>query len=170
MPLPDVDGTLAEIAYALDTLRADGIGLFTSYRDIWLGNDAFIPVMAELNRRKAVVFVHPTAAACCMNLIPDVPPGMMEYGTDTTRAIVGLMFSGAAVRFPDIRFIWSHAGGTAPFLAGRIEAAVGRLIDREMRLPNGAIHEMKRFFYDIAGAANRRRAGFAVYAGCRRRR
>ena len=78
--------------------------------------------MEELNRRKAVVFVHPTAAACCMNLIPDVAPGVIEYGTDTTRAILGILCSGRAVRFPDIRFIWSHAGGSAPFFAGRIES------------------------------------------------
>jgi predicted TIM-barrel fold metal-dependent hydrolase len=154
-PLPDVDGTLEEIAYALDKLKADGIGLFTSYRDIWLGNDKFTPVMEELNRRKAVVFVHPTAAACCMNLIPDVAPGMIEYGTDTTRAILGILCSGAAVRFPDIRFIWSHAGGSAPFFAGRIEASIPRLKDHAQRLPYGAIHEMKKFFYDVAGAANR---------------
>ena len=154
MPLPDVDATLREIAYALDTLRADGIGLFTSYRDVWLGNEAFAPVMEELNRRKALVFVHPTAAQCCMNLLPDVQPGVMEYGTDTTRAILGLLFSGQAVRFPDIRWIWSHAGGTAPFLAGRIEGSVPRLKDHAKRLPHGAIHEMKRFFYDVAGAAN----------------
>jgi predicted TIM-barrel fold metal-dependent hydrolase len=154
MPMPDVEATLHEIAHALDTLKADGIGLFTSYVDMWLGNDAFKPVMEELHRRKALVFVHPTAAACCMNLLPDVHPGVMEYGTDTTRAILGLLFSGQAAQFRDIRFVWSHAGGTAPFLAGRIEAAVARLANREKRLPNGAIHEMKRFFYDIAGAAN----------------
>jgi predicted TIM-barrel fold metal-dependent hydrolase len=155
MPLPDVDGTLAEIAYALDTLKADGIGLFTSYRDIWLGNEAFEPVMAELNRRKAKVFVHPTAAQCCMNLLPDVQPGVIEYGTDTTRAILGLLSSGQAVRFPGIQWIWSHAGGSAPFFAGRIEASVPRWKDHQTRLPHGAIHEMKRFFYDVAGASNR---------------
>jgi predicted TIM-barrel fold metal-dependent hydrolase len=155
MPLPDVDATLQEIAYALDTLKADGIGLFTSYRDIWLGNDAFTPVMAELNRRKAIVFVHPTAAPCCMNLIPDVAPGVIEYGADTTRAILGILCSGAAVRLPDIRFIWSHAGGSAPFFAGRIEASIPRLKDHATRLPHGAIHEMKKFHYDVAGAANR---------------
>jgi predicted TIM-barrel fold metal-dependent hydrolase len=154
-PLPDVDGTLQEIAYALDTLKADGIGLFTSYRDIWLGNDAFTPVMEELNSRKAIVFIHPTAAACCMNLIPDVAPGVIEYGTDTTRAILGILTSGAAVRYPDVRFIWSHAGGSAPFFAGRIEASLPRLKDHATRLPHGAIHEMKKFFYDVAGAANR---------------
>jgi predicted TIM-barrel fold metal-dependent hydrolase len=154
MPLPDVDATLREIEYALDTLKADGVGLFTSYQDVWLGNPAFVPVMAELNRRRALVFVHPTAAACCMNLVPDVQPGVMEYGTDTTRAILGILFGGDAVRFPDIRFIWSHAGGTAPFLAGRIEASVPRLADHAKRLPNGAISEMRKFYYDVAGAAN----------------
>jgi 6-methylsalicylate decarboxylase len=154
MPLPNADATLREIEYALDVLKADGIGLFTSYHDMWLGNPAFVPVMEELDRRGALVFVHPTAAACCMNLVPDVHPGVMEYGTDTTRAILGILFSGAAVRFPRIRFIWSHAGGTAPFLAGRIEGSVRRLKDHAQRLPNGAISEMRKFHYDVAGAAN----------------
>src|SRR6266566_4339728 len=114
MPLPDVDATLQEIAYAYDTLKADGIGLMTSYGDVWLGNPAFRPVMEELNRRDAIVHVHPTAANCCRNLsyAPGVGPGSMEYGTDTTRAITGVAFSGDAARFPNVRFIWSHAGGT----------------------------------------------------------
>ena len=154
MPLPDIDATLREIEYAYDTLKADGIHLFTSYGDTWLGNAAHTPVMAELNRRKAVVHVHPTAANCCKNLIPDVPPGLLEYGTDTTRAILGVMFSGTATRFPDIQYIWSHAGGTAPFLAGRIERGVRNLKQRDQRLPHGAMHELKRFHYDVAGAAN----------------
>src|SRR5688572_25907513 len=105
LPLPDVDGTLAEIAYAYDSLKADGIGLFTSYGDTWLGNARFRPVIEELNRRNAVVHVHPTAANCCRNLsyAPGVGPGSMEYGTDTTRAITGICFSGDAARFPNIR-------------------------------------------------------------------
>jgi len=154
MPLPDVDGTLSEIAYAYDTLKADGIGLFTSYGDTWLGNPAYRPVMEELNRRKAVVHVHPTAANCCRNLdyAPGVGPGSMEYGTDTTRAIVGVTFNGDAARFPAIRFIWSHAGGTAPFLASRIDAASRNAIDR---VPDGFISALKKFHYDLAGAANR---------------
>lgn len=154
MPLPDVDATLNEIAYAYDTLKADGIALFTSYGDKWLGNAAFKPVMEELNRRKAVVTIHPTAADCCRNLIyaPGVGPGSIEYGTDTTRAIMGVAFSGDAARFPGIRFIWSHAGGTVPFLAGRIEGAASSA--REA-LPNGFTAELKKFYYDVAGAANR---------------
>jgi 6-methylsalicylate decarboxylase len=153
MPLPDVDATLEEIEYAYDTIKADGVGLMTSYGDTWLGNPAYRPVMEELNRRKAVVHVHPTAANCCRNLdyAPGVGPGSMEYGTDTTRAITGVAFSGDAARFPDIRFIWSHAGGTVPFLAGRIDGASRGAKDR---LPNGFVHELKRFYYDLAGAAN----------------
>lgn len=152
MPLPDVDATLKEIEYAYGTLEADGVGLFTSYGDTWLGNPAFRPVMEELNRRKAVVHVHPTAANCCRNLDYGVAPGTMEYGTDTTRAMIGVTFSGDAARFPDIRFIWSHAGGSAPFLAGRIDGGSRNAKDR---MPNGFIAEAKKFFYDTAGAANR---------------
>jgi predicted TIM-barrel fold metal-dependent hydrolase len=154
MPMPDVDAVLAEIAYAYDTLKVDGIGLFTSYGDTWLGNAKFQPVMQELNRRNAVVHVHPTAANCCRNLeyAPGVAPGSMEYGTDTTRAIMGVAFSGDAHRYPDIRWIWSHAGGTVPFLAGRIEGASRNAADR---LPDGFSAAIRRFYYDLAGATNR---------------
>ena len=151
LPIPDVDATLREIEYAFDTLKCYGAHFMTSYGDTWLGNPAHEPVMAELHRRKAVVHVHPTAANCCRNLIPGIAPGVMEYSTDTTRAIMSLMWSGQAAKYPDIRFIWSHAGGTAPFLAGRIDRAAGILKDK---MPQGAIHEMKRFYYDTAGAAN----------------
>ena len=151
LPLPDVDATLQEIEYAYDTLKCDGAHFMTSYGDTWIGNPAYEPVMAELHRRKAVVHVHPTAANCCKNLIPGMAPGIMEYGTDTTRAIMNVMWSGQAAKFSDIRFIWSHAGGTAPFLAGRIDAASRNLKDK---MPQGATREMKKFYYDTAGAAN----------------
>ena len=108
--------------------------------------------MEELNRRRAVVHVHPTAANCCRNLDYGLGPGSIEYGTDTTRAIIGVTFSGDAARFPNIRFIWSHAGGSAPFLAGRIDGGSSAAKDR---LPNGFMAEAKKFFYDTAGAANR---------------
>lgn len=152
MPLPDVDATLKEIAHAYDVLKADGIGLFTSYGDQWLGNPAFRPVMEELNRRQATVHVHPTAANCCRNLDYGVAPGSVEYGTDTTRAIVGVAFSGDSTRYPDIRFIWSHAGGSMPFLAGRIDGASA---NAKERMPAGFLAEAKKFSYDTAGAVNR---------------
>jgi predicted TIM-barrel fold metal-dependent hydrolase len=154
LPLPDLDGTLAEITYAYDTLKADGVGVQTSYGDMWLGHPSLKPVMEELNRRHAVVHVHPTAANCCRNLeyAPGVAPGSLEYGVDTTRAIMGVAFSGDAVRYPDIKFIWSHGGGVAPFLAGRIEGAARNANDR---LPRGFANEIRKYHYDLAGAANK---------------
>jgi predicted TIM-barrel fold metal-dependent hydrolase len=80
-----------------------------------------------------------------------VAPGILEYGTDTTRAILGVTFSGDAARYPDVRFIWSHGGGTMPFLASRIDGGSRNAADR---LPNGFMAEAKRFFYDLAGATN----------------
>jgi predicted TIM-barrel fold metal-dependent hydrolase len=152
LPLPDVDASLKEIAYAYDTLKTDGIGLLTSYDDVWLGNKAFRPVMEELNRRKAVVAIHPTAANCCRSLDYGLGPGSIEYGTDTTRAIIGVAFSGDAARFPEIRFIWSHAGGSLPFLAGRVDGGSNAAKDA---LPNGFMAEASKFYYDLAGAANK---------------
>lgn len=152
VPLPDVDASLKEIEYAYDTLKTDGIGLLTSYDAVWLGDKAFRPVMEELNRRKAVVAVHPTAASCCRTLEYGLGPGSIEYGTDTTRAIIGVAFSGDAARFPDIRFVWSHAGGSLPFLAGRVDGASPTAPDA---LPNGFLAEARKFYYDLAGAANK---------------
>src|SRR2546425_3292086 len=154
MPMPYVDATLQEIAYALDTLKADGIGLLTSYGDKWLGDPVFAPVMDELNRRKAVVYTHPTTASCCGNLIPDVPESIIEWGTDTTRTIASLVFSGTAARCQDLKVIFSHGGGTMPFLTERFVRLP--LINKSLaaRVPNGVEHELKRFYYDTAQASH----------------
>jgi predicted TIM-barrel fold metal-dependent hydrolase len=154
MPMPYVEATLQEIAYALDTLKADGIGLLTSYGDRWLGDPAFAPVMEELNRRKAVVYTHPTTANCCGNLIPDVPDSIIEWGTDTTRTIASLVFSGTAARLRDVKFIFSHGGGTLPFLTERFLRLPVANKSLAARVPNGVEHELKRFYYDTAQAAH----------------
>ena len=152
LPLPDVEGSLREIEHALDVLKADGIGLMTSYGDKWLGERAFWPVYEELNRRKAVIYTHPLGADCCKNLSYGVPASSIEYATDTTRTVASILFSGAAARFPDIRWIFSHGGGTTPFLLSRFERAEATMKDRAERLPNGLLHELRKFFYDTAQA------------------
>jgi predicted TIM-barrel fold metal-dependent hydrolase len=153
LPLPNIEASLREIEYGLDVLKADGIALFTSYRDKWLGDPAYEPVMAELNRRKAVVFTHPEAPLCCRGLIPGINEAVIEYATDTTRAIARILFTGTAVRYPDIRWIFSHGGGTTPFLSERLERA-GRLKHNEPHVPNGVMAELQRFYYDVAQAAH----------------
>jgi 6-methylsalicylate decarboxylase len=145
---PDVQGSLKEIEYALDTLKADGIGLLTSYQDKYLGDPSFGPVYEELNRRKAVIYVHPTTPACCRGLVPGIPPGSIEYATDSTRTIAHLVFSGTAMKFPDIRWIFSHSGGTLPFLTGRfIRLAEER---KPANLPEGPLPEFRKFYYELA--------------------
>ncbi len=154
LPMQDIDGALKEIAYALDVLKADGIGLLTSYGDKWLGHPSFAPIMDELNRRKAILYTHPTLANCCENLLPNVPPTVIEFGTDTTRTIVDIVFSGTAARCPDITFIFSHAGGTMPFLTERLQKMP--VLDKSLaaKVPNGVMHELKRFYYDTAWSAH----------------
>jgi predicted TIM-barrel fold metal-dependent hydrolase len=153
LPLPDVEGSLREMEYGFDVLKADGIALFTSYRDKWLGDLAFEPVMAELNRRKAIVFTHPEAPVCCRGLLPGINEAVIEYGTDTTRAIARLLFSGTATRYPDIRWIFSHGGGTLPMLVERFVRA-GRLPHNQPHVPNGVMAELVRFYYDAAQIAH----------------
>jgi len=120
LPMHNMNAALKELEYAMDVLKADGIGLLTSYGDKWLGHPSFAPVMDELNRRKAILYTHPTAANCCNNLLEDVPPTVIEFGTDTTRTITDIVFSGTAARCPDVKFIFSHAGGTLPFITERL--------------------------------------------------
>ncbi len=149
VPLPDVDGCLREIEYSQDTLKADGVCLMTSYQGKYPGDAAFEPVMNELNRRKAVVFLHPVKAECCKDLQPEIEPALIELGTETTRAIASLIFDGTASRYPDIRFICSHGGGTMPYLMTRFGVLAERP-DIAKRLPNGLLHEVQKLYYDTA--------------------
>lgn len=153
VPLPDPEGSLREIEYALDALKADGIGLLTSYGDRWLGDPLYAPVLEELQRRKAVVFVHPSVPLCCRTLLPDVPPVIEEIPQDTARAIGNLLYTGTFARFRDVRFIFAHAGGTMPMIAGRMAAfPPARLAEVA---PQGIEHELRRQYYDIAATAHR---------------
>src|SRR3981081_2911303 len=155
IPLTDTDGSLHEIGYALDTLKADGIGLMTSYGDKWLGHPSFLPVMEELNRRKALVYTHPTTANCCANLVRTQQPQMIEWGTDTTRTIADIVFSGNAQKFGDIRWMFSHAGGTMPFLIERFVRNPLLVPNAMPTVPDGTLAELRRFYYDTAQTSNK---------------
>jgi 6-methylsalicylate decarboxylase len=162
LPLPDLDASLREIEYVLDTLKADGVGLLTSYDNRYPGDPYFAPLFEELNRRGAVVYFHPVDAPCCQGLIPDVGVGTVEYNTDTARAIVSLLASNspaqyAATRYPRIRFIFSHGGGTMPSLIERIGVgAPDDIADKLLAVPepNSKLFHLRRFFYDTAQSTN----------------
>jgi len=175
LPMNDADAALREIEYAFDTLGADGVGLGTSYGRRWLGDDEFDPVFAELNRRGAVVYSHPHDGPCCHNLLPNTGPQVVEYNTDTSRAIWNLINDGTdpstglpvspgdvavtasskATRYSNINFIWSHGGGSLLGLVGRF---LGRGARPESLArtpaPNSRLHHLKRFYYDTAGTTN----------------
>ncbi|MEQ1716811.1 MAG: amidohydrolase family protein, partial [Hyphomicrobium sp.] len=153
IPLPDTDGSLKEIAYGLDILKADGIAVFTNYGDKWLGDPSFAPVMDELNRRKATLYTHPISADCCTNIASVVRDAVIEYGTDTTRAIANWIMRGCGARWPDIKVIWSHAGGTMPFLIERFDRLAG-VPNLKPHIPNGFRAEASKYFYDTAQSAN----------------
>lgn len=153
LPLPNIEASMREIEYAFGTLKADGVGLFTSYGDKWLGDAAFNPVFEELNRRNAVVYTHPNTANCCRNLLPNVGDGAIEWGTDTTRAITQIIFGGAVQRYPNVRLIFSHGGGTMPFLVERF-SVMAKSAQFAPRFPQGFEAVAAKFYYDTAQVAN----------------
>ena len=154
LPLPHIDLCLKEIEYAADVLKCDGFKLQTSYETQWPGDPAFAPVFDELNRRKATIFFHPTVPGCCTNLLPDLNPPLVEYPFDTTRAIMSLVLSGTVTRCPDLKLIFVHGGGTVPMLAHRVANLVTVRKDLAARLPNGAIAEFQKLYFDIVSATN----------------
>jgi 6-methylsalicylate decarboxylase len=153
VPMDDMDAALNEVGHGFDVLKAQGVGLFTSYAGRWLGDAQFDPLFAELERRRAIVYVHPTSAACCTRLIPEVADTLIEYGTDTTRAIASYVYRGAARRFPNVRMIWSHSAGTMPYLIERFDGA-DRSAAAKAQEPDGFRVSIGRFWYDIAQASN----------------
>ncbi|BDB28675.1 amidohydrolase (plasmid) [Cupriavidus sp. P-10] len=162
LPLPDVDGSLAELRYAFDTLRADGVVMESNYHSIYLGDARLDPIFAELNRRKATVFIHPTDpyCPCCQGQAqtpgqPPLPPlgypyPMIEFIFETTRAVFNLILTGTLEKYPDIRIIVPHAGAAVPVLAARVGAINGLLkLGRNKTSVDAAI---RKLYYDLAGA------------------
>ena len=150
VPMWSIKGALDEIAYSLDALKFAGVSLFASYDENFLGDAQFDPLLAMLNERSAVVFVHPGLHPSSSALALPWPAFIMEYLFDTTRAAVNLILSGAIERFPRIRFILPHAGGLVPYFAWRL--SVSPMIDP--RLPQLSREQvyagLKHFWYDNA--------------------
>jgi predicted TIM-barrel fold metal-dependent hydrolase len=120
VPLPDVTGALAELEYALDELGLDGVSLMTNYKGSYLGDSSFNEFFEELDRRKAVVFIHPTDPADAYDPELGISNSIIEAPFETTRAIANMLYTGQADRCPDISFILSHGGGTIPYLGWKI--------------------------------------------------
>jgi predicted TIM-barrel fold metal-dependent hydrolase len=161
--LPDIEGSLREIEYAYDTLKVDGVSLLTSYGDKWPGDPAFDPVFAELDRRKAVVFIHPTAPGCCGNLATGAPATILEYPFDEARAIGSLVFNGVTNKYKNIRFVFTHAGGPMPAMAARMDQLM-----RQPKIaagnPDGIVASLRTLYFDVANSTHNASAMAALMA------
>jgi predicted TIM-barrel fold metal-dependent hydrolase len=150
VPMGEMGAALEEVAYALDVLKLQGVCLFASYGEKFLGDPYFDPLMEELDRRAAVVFVHPALHPTSRKLDLPWPGFMMEYLFDTTRAAVNLTFSGTTERFPRIAFVLAHAGGLMPYFAWRL--SVAPMIDARLPQapPEEIIARLGHFWFDTA--------------------
>jgi predicted TIM-barrel fold metal-dependent hydrolase len=151
LPLPDIDASQREMEYALDVLRADGIALLTNYQGLHLGNPRFDSVFAELNRREATVFIHPTAGCGACSSDMAYPAPLIEFMFETTRAVTHLVFSGTLARCPKIRFIIPHAGAAIPLLSDRLVGTIPALGLVNPPSSDEVAALLRRLYYDLAG-------------------
>ncbi|HUL83067.1 MAG TPA: amidohydrolase family protein [Gammaproteobacteria bacterium] len=151
LPLPDADGACREIEHSLDVLKLDGVVLYSSYGVQYPGDPQFDSVFAELDKRKAIVFIHPNTIVPG-SIVPKLtlPWAVVEFVMDTTRCITNLLYSGTFERYPNIRYVVAHAGGTFPWIAWRIAMAGQMLHDWQVTMPKGPMHYLQKLYVDTA--------------------
>jgi predicted TIM-barrel fold metal-dependent hydrolase len=154
LPLPDVDASLEELSHSLDVLGLDGVVLFTNSNGVYLGDPALEPVFEELERRKAVVYVHPNPSPDAVSHSLGLPDNLLDFPTDTNRAVAQMHYTNRFARTANVQYIFSHAGGSIPYLAARFA-----IIDEMGFIPGGeqrgsAAEMFRRIFWDTALAAS----------------
>lgn len=154
LPLPDIDASLEELSYALDVLKLDGFVLFTNSNGVYLGDPVLEPVFEELERRKSVVYVHPNPSPDATAHKLGLPDNLLDFPTDTNRAVAQMHYTNRFARTPNVKYIFSHAGGSIPYLAARfaIIDEMGFVPAAEQRGP--AADMFRRMYWDTALAAS----------------
>jgi len=165
LPAPDIDGALQEMTYALDVLGADGVILLSHQNGVYVGDPRCEPLYAEMHRRGAVCFVHPTIPP----YFPDglnlrMWPAYLEYAFDTTRVAANLIYHEFMRKYPDIKWILAHAGGAFPYLSMRLRLmeeletkgrkppfpSLGAGQPFHERVPEGVTPYLDKFYFDVA--------------------
>jgi 6-methylsalicylate decarboxylase len=154
LPVPDVDASLDELSYALDVLALDGLVLFTNSNGVYLGDATLEPIFEELERRKTVVYVHPNPSPDAVAHSLGLPDNLLDFPTDTNRAVAQMHYTNRFARTPNVKYIFSHAGGSIPYLAARFA-----IIDEMGFIPGGeqrgtAADMFRRIYWDTALAAS----------------
>jgi 6-methylsalicylate decarboxylase len=150
VPMPNVDDAIEEICYALDVLKLDGVVLFTNSQGIYLGDQRMKPLFNELQRRKATVFIHPNASPDPVAHSLGLTDNLIDFPGDTTRAIAQLHYGGTFAETPDVKYVFSHAGGTAPYLAGRFAIVDDMKIMGDSSVTGTSAETFRRLYWDTA--------------------
>ena len=150
LPLPDIDGSLAELCRAFDELGSIGVAVETSTGGVYLGDPRYEPLYAELDTRRAVVFVHPTSPPGYEQIALGRPRPMLEFIFDTARAVADLLFAGVFVRYPRIEWIIPHGGGALPLLADRIDL-FRRMLPGPASADPTVNDQLRALWFDTAG-------------------
>ncbi len=163
LPFPDMDGTLAEIAYGMDVLKMPGVGMLTSYNgEIWQGDPRLNPIYEELNKRSGVIFCHPLTPEPVRGMIPWIHDTVLEYLFDTPRAITSCAFQGTFNKYPNIKFVFCHSGGTLPPLFDRINRRIERTPALKEIMPGGFGPVLSKLYYDTAMSTSVTNLGAAL--------
>ncbi|GGH12242.1 amidohydrolase [Sphingobacterium alkalisoli] len=150
VPMPNLDDAIEEICYALDVLKLDGVVLFTNSQGIYLGDKRMKPLFKELHRRKATVFIHPNASPDPIAHTLGITDNLIDFPSDTTRAIAQMHYGGTFAETPDVKYIFSHAGGTAPYLAGRFAIVDEMQIMGDSSITGTFAETFRRLYWDTA--------------------
>jgi 6-methylsalicylate decarboxylase len=150
LPLPDVDGALRALEHGLDVLKLDGVVLFSNARGIYLGDPRFRPLFDELERRRAVVFVHPTSSPDAAARSLGLPDSLIDFTADTTRAVAQMHYGNTFARTPNVKYIFSHAGGTIPYLATRFSIIDEMNVIPGVEARGTAADTLRRLYWDTA--------------------
>ena len=150
MPMSDIDDAIDEMIYALDVLKLDGVVLFTNSNGVYLGDRTLRPLFDELQKRKAIVYVHPNASPDPVAHSLGLTDNLIDFPTDTTRAIAQLHYGGTFSATPDVRYIFSHAGGTTPYLAGRLAIVDEMKIMGDSSTTGTSAETFQKLYWDTA--------------------
>ena len=150
VPMPDIDDAIEATIYALDVLKLDGVVLFTNSQGIYLGDKRMKPLFRELQQRKATVFIHPNASPDPVAHALGLTDNLIDFPGDTTRAIAQLHYGGTFAETPDVKYVFSHAGGTAPYLAGRFGIVDEMKIMGNSSVTGTSAQTFRRLYWDTA--------------------
>jgi 6-methylsalicylate decarboxylase len=166
LPYPGREESLKELEYAYETLNLDGVALMSNVQGTYLGEAGYDELFSELNKRKAIVFIHPN------DILIDKGPyigitGTLEWVIDTTRAAYNLYLNGYLEKYKEIRYVLSHGGGALPVLASKI-------VKKSLRKESTTISDktvednmnlLRRFYFDTAQRGNEILSGLHAFCG-----